>query len=128
MKTADLVTQQRAADNAFDLIIIGAGIGGIICLYYAKKAGLNVLVLEKQEVVGGLWAMLPSWQDIQFPRRDWTLGDIPIEGEDQQSIVNNIRAWVGKFDLAPSIRLGTPVTRAEHTDRGWQVSTPNQNY
>ena len=53
-------------DAPLDILIIGGGIGGIISLYYARKSGLNALLLEKQGAIGGLWAQLPSWQDIQF--------------------------------------------------------------
>ena len=93
------------ASNAepLDLLIIGAGIGGVIALHYARKAGLYVLLLERQSVVGGLWAELPAWQDIQFGRHDWTLGDLPIAGEDQASIRDNIQSWVDRFDLAEAM-------------------------
>lgn len=72
--------EDTAAGEArpLDLLIIGAGIGGVIALYYARKAGLRVRLLERQARVGGLWAALPPWQDIQFSRTDWTLGDLPI--------------------------------------------------
>jgi cation diffusion facilitator CzcD-associated flavoprotein CzcO len=89
------------ANESLDLIIIGGGIGGVISLYYAKKAGLKVLLLEKQGVVGGLWSQLPAWQDIQNNPIDWTLGDIPISGSDQPSIASNIQAWSVFFDAAP---------------------------
>ena len=115
-------------DNPLDLVIIGGGIGGIIGLYYARKSGLNALLLEKQGAVGGLWAQLPNWQDIQFGRIDWTLGDLPIEGEDQRSILKNIQAWVDRFNLAPYIRLDTTVQLAKATDSGWTVLTSAQTY
>jgi cation diffusion facilitator CzcD-associated flavoprotein CzcO len=79
-------------DRPLDVIVIGAGIGGVLALYYARKAGLDALLLERQDIVGGLWAQLPPWQDIQFARTDWTLGDLPIAGEDQASIRDNIQA------------------------------------
>ena len=115
-------------NEEYDLLIVGGGIGGVIGLHYAKKAGLKVLLLEKEAVVGGLWAQLPAWQDIQFHQKDWTLGDLPIDGTDQASIVRNIQAWVDKFSLAPLIRLNTPVTKAQATTSGWQVSTPGGVY
>ncbi|MCP3712928.1 FAD-dependent oxidoreductase [Paraburkholderia sp. CNPSo 3274] len=55
-----------ATGSDFDLVIVGGGIGGVICLKYAKDAGLKTLVLERRERIGGLWRDLPSWQDIQF--------------------------------------------------------------
>lgn len=115
-------------DRQWDVIIIGAGIGGVTALYYARRAGLRALVLERQDVVGGLWATLPAWQDIQNSRFDWTLGELPIAGEDAASVAANIRAWVDAFDLSPSIRLGTPVVRAAPVDGGWCVSTPAGEY
>jgi cation diffusion facilitator CzcD-associated flavoprotein CzcO len=119
------VTADSPADEApYDLIVIGAGIGGVIALHYARRAGLRTRVLERQSVVGGLWAQLPAWQDIQVSRKDWTLGDLPIDGEDQRSIQRNIQAWVERFGLADGIRLGTPVTRASPTADGWTVHTP----
>jgi cation diffusion facilitator CzcD-associated flavoprotein CzcO len=111
-----------------DLIIVGGGIGGVVCLYYATRAGLNTLLLEKQDVVGGLWARLPEWQDIQSPGKEWTLGDVPIDGEDQKSVLRNIQAWVERFDLSPHVRLGEPVQRAESDEAGWKVSTPVRSY
>lgn len=115
-------------DQRLDTVVIGAGIGGITTLYHARRAGLSALALERQSTVGGLWPRLPAWQDIQNNRYDWTLGDLPIDGEDSASVSRNIRAWVDAFDLAPSIALETPVTRAEPDDGGWRVSTPERDY
>lgn len=85
-----------------DLIIVGGGIGGIISLKYAKDAGLDAILLEKGDAVSGLWRDLRAWQDLQIRKEDWTLGDLPIAGEDQASVLANIREWVERFELAPS--------------------------
>ena len=111
-----------------DLAIIGGGIGGVISLCYARRAGLNALLFEKQDGIGGLWRQLPAWQDIQINPLDWTLGDLPIAGPHAPGIVANIQAWVDRFDLAPHIRLSTPVTRAAHGAEGWQIETPQGDY
>lgn len=116
------------SDPPLDLIIIGAGISGVVALHYARQAGLDVLLLERQAVVGGLWARLPPWQDIQFGRLDWTLGDLPIAGEDQASIRDNIQAWVDRFGLADRMRLGTEVTRAAREGNLWSVETRRAVY
>jgi cation diffusion facilitator CzcD-associated flavoprotein CzcO len=108
-------------DKERDLIIVGGGIGGVISLKYAKDAGLDAILLESGDSVGGLWRDLPAWQDIQFRKEDWTLGDLPIAGEDQASILANIRAWVERFGLSPSIRLNARVNSARTTDGGWHV-------
>ncbi|RAR67903.1 cation diffusion facilitator CzcD-associated flavoprotein CzcO [Paraburkholderia unamae] len=111
-----------------DLVIVGGGIGGVICLKYAKDAGLKTFVLERRERVGGLWRDLPSWQDIQFRKEDWTLGDVPLSEERQPGILRNIEAWVERFDLAPQIVLNAPVTSAQFSADRWQVTTEGARY
>lgn len=110
------------SEKQHDLIIVGGGIGGIICLKYAKDAGLDAILLESSNAVGGLWRDLPAWQDIQIRKEDWTLGDLPITGEDQASILANICEWVKHFDLAPQIHLGARVISAHPGDNGWEVN------
>jgi cation diffusion facilitator CzcD-associated flavoprotein CzcO len=106
-----------------DVAIVGGGAGGIIALYYARQAGLKAILLETRDTVGGLWAQLPPWQDIQNREEDWTLGDIPIAGVDQPSILANIQQWVHKFDLGQHIRLSTTVISASPVEDGWTIET-----
>jgi cation diffusion facilitator CzcD-associated flavoprotein CzcO len=111
-----------------DLIIVGGGIGGIISLKYAKDAGLDVLLLERSARIGGLWRDLPPWQDIQIRREDWTLGDLPIAGEDQASVLGNIEAWVERFGLEPCIRVNSAVSNARPSAHGWTVAAGGHSY
>jgi hypothetical protein len=117
-----------ATGSDLDLVIVGGGIGGVICLKYAKDAGLKTLLLERRERIGGLWRDLPSWQDIQFRKEDWTLGDVPLSEEKQPGILRNIEAWVERFDLAPQIVLNAPVTQAQFCEDRWQVTTETASY
>src|SRR5579862_1383009 len=110
----------------FDVVIVGGGPAGVIALAYARMAGLDAILLEKRDVIGGLWSQLPAWQDIQNREVDWTLGDIPINGVHQPGILANIQHWVTKFGLAEQIRLGTEVLAARPIDGGWQIKTPEQ--
>lgn len=116
-------SESRTPGSDLDLVIVGAGIGGVICLKYAQDAGLKTVLLEARERIGGLWRDLPSWQDIQFRKEDWTLGDLPLAGEKQPDILRNIEAWVDRFGLAPQIVLSAPVTRAHPCEGGWRVTT-----
>jgi hypothetical protein len=111
-----------------DLVIVGGGIGGVICLKYAKDAGLKTRLLERAERIGGLWRDLPSWQDIQFRKEDWTLGDLPIAEEKQPGVLRNIEAWVERFGLAPHIVLGAPVTSAQPCEGVWRVTAGGAVY
>lgn len=110
-------------ERTLDVAIIGAGISGVIHLYYARRAGLDALVFDKQSGVGGLWRQLPAWQDIQIRLTDWTLGDIPLAGPTQPHIQANIEAWVDRFGLADGLRLDCAVHRARHTGSCWELDT-----
>ena len=114
----------HAEVKPLDVIIIGGGIAGLIHLHYARRAGLDALLLERAGAVGGLWRELPAWQDIQICTVDWTVGDIPIDGPLQPQVLANIEAWVSRFDLADGIRLSCPVTLARHDGRCWVLDTP----
>ena len=110
-------------EHTHDLLIIGGGIAGLIHLHYANRAGLDALLVEKSDAVGGLWRTLPAWQDIQIRESDWTVGDMPIDGPMQPQILANIESWVTRYSLSPRIRLGCAVSRARHADGVWQLET-----
>jgi cation diffusion facilitator CzcD-associated flavoprotein CzcO len=112
------------ADKLYDVAIVGGGLAGVVSLAYARRAGLEAIVLEKQGRVGGLWRDLPAWQDIQISAADWTLGDLPLLGVTQPHILANIEAWVQHFGLADGIRLNAPVQRARADASGWEMETP----
>ncbi len=42
-----------AKKNDYDVVIIGAGIGGLVCGCYLAKAGIKTLIVEKNTKVGG---------------------------------------------------------------------------
>jgi hypothetical protein len=111
-------------DNNLDVAIVGGGVAGIVALFYARRAGLEAVVLERQDRVGGLWRDLPAWQDIQISAADWTLGDLPIDGTTQPHILANIEAWVERFGLADGIRLNAPAQLVRANDTGWELVTP----
>lgn len=112
------------SDKLYDLAIVGGGLAGVVALTYARRAGLDAIVLERQARVGGLWRDLPAWQDIQISPADWALGDLPLAGATQPHILANIEAWVQRFGLADGIRLGAPVQRARTVGPGWELETP----
>jgi cation diffusion facilitator CzcD-associated flavoprotein CzcO len=114
----------EAPGNRFDVAIVGAGLAGVVALAYARRAGLEAIVLERQDRIGGLWRDLPAWQDIQISPADWTLGDLPLQGTTQPHILANIEAWVGHFGLADGIKLNVPVQLAREDGSGWELSTP----
>ena len=49
----NLGTPLSKISDKYDVIIIGAGIGGLVCGCYLAKAGVKVLIVEKNNKVGG---------------------------------------------------------------------------
>ena len=39
--------------SKYDAIVIGAGLGGLVCGSYLAKKGLKTLIIEKNDKVGG---------------------------------------------------------------------------
>jgi hypothetical protein len=114
--------------SEFDAIVIGAGICGIIFLKYALEKGLNCLVLEKKNEVGGLWGWIPAWQDIQNRREDFAINNVPLEGVKQPAILKYIHAWIRKYGLDPHIKLSCKVTSVSWNDRIWKVQAGQDTY
>ena len=44
---------QDMIKNEYDVVIIGSGLGGLICGCYLSKHGLKVLIIEKNKEIGG---------------------------------------------------------------------------
>jgi cation diffusion facilitator CzcD-associated flavoprotein CzcO len=112
----------------YDAIVVGGGISGIIFLAYAKKAGLKVLLLEKEPELGGLWRKLPAWQDIQTRKEDFSINGLPIHGITQPEILENILSWVNYYQLASFIRCGQAVSQVEWKQDHWQLTTAQETF
>lgn len=111
-----------------DVIVIGAGMVGLVCLKYLRDLGLNALIVEKESNVGGLWRKLPSWQDIQTPKEDWAINDIPIDGVKQPDILKNIEAWCSIYKLEDFIKFNKEVVSVNHAHSLWTVRTTSGQY
>lgn len=109
--------------DPYDVVVVGAGICGIVFLRYARDHGLRCLVLDKQSDVGGLWRWLPAWQDIQNRREDFAINGVPLNGVRQPYILEHVREWVRQHDLAPFIKLHCEVTSVRWMGGRWQVQT-----
>ena len=53
MSSLDTVNSAASIPEACDVVVIGAGLGGLSCAAYLAKAGLKVLLVEKHYVPGG---------------------------------------------------------------------------
>ncbi len=60
-----------------DVVIIGGGHNGLACAAYLAKAGLDVLVLEKRDVVGGAAATEETWPGYRVSSASYVVSLMP---------------------------------------------------
>jgi len=101
-----------------DLLVIGAGFGGLCMAAIARKAGLNIQILERRQEVGGTWSqnVYPGCAcdtqshhySLSFALNPgWTQRYAP-----QPEILAYLKKVADDFDLTPSIRFGEAVRTA----------------
>ena len=120
---------------ACDVLIVGAGFGGLYMLHRARALGLSVLAVERGAGVGGVWywnrypgarcdveSMQYSFGFDEALQQEWRWGE---RFAAQPEILAYAAHVADRFDLRRSIRFDTTVTSAhydEATSR-WQVQT-----
>lgn len=60
---------QQASEKEYDFVIVGSGLGGLVCAYILASEGHSVIVLEKNHQIGGL---------LQVYSRDKTIFDTGV--------------------------------------------------
>lgn len=114
----------------YDLLIIGAGFGGLCMAAIAKRAGLAVVILERRGEVGGTWSQntypgcacdtQSHHYSLSFALNpDWTQRYAP-----QPEILAYLKQVANDLDLTPSIRFGESVSSAvfDEATASWKVA------
>jgi cation diffusion facilitator CzcD-associated flavoprotein CzcO len=114
----------------YDLLIIGAGFGGLCMAAIAKRAGLTVVVLERRGEVGGTWSQntypgcacdtQSHHYSLSFALNpDWTQRYAP-----QPEILAYLKQVANDLNLTPSIRFGQSVSSAAFNEAtaSWKVT------
>ncbi|MGH2539053.1 MAG: phytoene desaturase family protein [Actinomycetota bacterium] len=60
-----------------DVIVVGGGHNGLACAAYLAKAGLDVLVLERRDVLGGAAATEPMWDGYEISSASYVVSLMP---------------------------------------------------
>jgi hypothetical protein len=73
-----------SASDAYDVIVIGAGAGGMTAAAVAAAEGVSVLLIEKTEFVGGTtsWSGGMVWIPVNASMKQAGLSDTPSEAAD----------------------------------------------
>ena len=112
-----------APDRPFRVAVIGAGMSGLVAAHRLHQAGVEVVVLEKNDDVGGTWLenSYPGCRvDVSnlfycysFAQRD----DWPQHFSTQEVLLDYFRGVADRFGLRPLIRFGTEVSSARSSTR-----------
>lgn len=112
-----------------DVVIIGAGFGGICAGIELARAGRSFVILERASEIGG------TWRDNTYPGAAcdvqshlYSLASTPNPAWSRryagwQEIQAYLLDVVRQHDLRRHIRLGAEVTSAAFDGRGWTVHT-----
>src|SRR5215472_9538326 len=66
-----------SADRGRDVVVVGGGHNGLACAAYLAKAGLDVLVLERREVLGGAAVTEQPWPGYQVSSASYVVSLLP---------------------------------------------------
>jgi putative flavoprotein involved in K+ transport len=113
--------------ETIDTLVIGAGQAGLATSYWLKRAGIEHLLLERREQLGGAWQS--RWDSFCLVAPNFTLRlpGFPYAGSDpdafmsREGIVKHVRAYAASFD-AP-VRCGVEVSRLTAADGCFEAST-----
>ncbi|HEX3760097.1 MAG TPA: NAD(P)/FAD-dependent oxidoreductase [Kofleriaceae bacterium] len=127
--------QPPAAPDPLDVLIIGAGFGGLYALYKLRAMGFTALVLEAADSVGGTWwanrypGARVDIQSLEYSysfsdelQQDWHWTERYAAQPELLRYANHV---ADRFALRRDIRLRTRVTAAQFDEaaRCWRVSS-----
>jgi dimethylaniline monooxygenase (N-oxide forming) len=130
-----------AMKHEFDVVIVGAGLSGLLACKYMKAAGLSCIVLEASDDIGGVWkyretpngkggvtysTVSTSSKSVNefsdFPMPD----DYPAFQKHTQ-VFKYLNDFADHFDLRQSILLNREVTRIYKTGELWTTQDSDGN-
>jgi cation diffusion facilitator CzcD-associated flavoprotein CzcO len=126
---------QSKSELKYDVIVVGAGFGGLYALHRFRKQGLRVTVIEAASDLGGTWywnrypgarcdvpSIEYSYGFSEELQTDWNWTEV-MAG--QPEILRYANHVAERFDLRRDIRFDTRVRSAEfdESQRSWRIET-----
>ena len=110
-----------APDVDFTVVVIGAGMSGLAAAHRLKQAGVDFVVLEKNDDVGGTWfentypgcrVDVPNHlYSYSFAQSFW-----PEHFSSQDKLLEYFRSCADELDLRANIRFGTELLDASYDE------------
>lgn len=132
-RAPDFALQELRPGRRVVVGIVGAGMSGIIAAHRLRQAGVEVVIFEKNDEVGGTWLenSYPGCRvDIQNHFYSYACAqtpDWPQFHSPQPVLLDYLRDCVEHFGLRDKIRFRTEVEEARWVegDECWSVTTRN---
>src|SRR5215467_1590972 len=127
----------QTSSDALDVVIVGAGVGGVYAVYKLRQLGLKVRAYEKASDVGGTWywnrypgcrcdveSLEYSFSFSPELDQEWKW---PERYGNQGEILTYVRHVADRFDIRKDIQFDTGVTSAifDEAANRWTVKTDN---
>ncbi|MFJ9381726.1 flavin-containing monooxygenase [Streptomyces sp. NPDC101455] len=113
--------------DGFSVVIIGAGVSGLIAGYQMSRLGVPFTILEKNQEVGGTWLenRYPG-AGVDTPSHLYSFSFLPRNWSSYYGKRDEVAAYItgmaDHFDLKRHIRFGVEATSAHYDDAGcWTV-------
>src|SRR6185437_4667682 len=106
----------------FDVVIIGAGMSGLLAAHRLQQAGVPFVVVDKNDDVGGTWLenSYPGCR-VDNPNHNYSYSfaqrhDWPYHFSTQDVLLDYLRGCADAFSLRDQIRFNTEVRSAQWSD------------
>ena len=105
--------------STYDAVVIGGGQAGLAAAHQLRAAGVEHLVLEASDQVGGSWPQYYDSLTLFSPARYCALPGLPMSGDQDRypardEVVDYLRSYAQHFDLHVRLRARVASTIWEH--------------
>jgi cation diffusion facilitator CzcD-associated flavoprotein CzcO len=112
-------------------VVIGAGPAGLATAACLGKAGVDFVLLEREQRVGSAWRRHYERLHLHTMRRFSSLPHHPFPADwpryvPRAQVVEYLETYAEAMGVRP--RFGEPVERAFRKGEGWEVETPSRVY
>ena len=124
------------SDLILDVIVIGGGWSGLLICKYAKEHGLDVLVLESRDDVGGVWYYSDDPNTTTVMKTTKTssssttteMSDFPMpvdvgEFPKHDDVYRYLKSYYKNFNLEKNFRFNCTVKHAAKSGFVWTTET-----
>ncbi|MEQ9004638.1 MAG: NAD(P)/FAD-dependent oxidoreductase [Pseudomonadales bacterium] len=118
----------------FRVLVIGAGMSGILAAIRLKEAGVDYLVVDKNDDVGGTWLenVYPGCR-VDSPNHTYSYSfepnDWPQHFSDQPTLLGYFRRVADEYGIRDAVQFGTEVEEAafDEAEALWRVTVKRRD-